>query len=407
MQYKQDIKSLGSHVWLLLAGWFVFQFAFFGIWITVFNLYLVRLGYATRLIGTINAGALLIYALMCIPTGIIGSRFGSRRTMIGGLLICTLTRILLLAASPGMAASSGMWILAMYYLSAIGSSAYMVNINPEISSTTQPENRTLAFSMYSAVGGLGIFLGSLFGGIVPGIVARITNTALSDAMPFRTTLAIVPLLFLVSAFLVVLLRREPTPAKTIRDDAPEKVPRPWSLILSIALVWFVFQAAGGPMFSFYNIYMDRDMNASISFIGAVRAASSLVSIPLVLATPLLAKLVGRSRLIRLMMFGVSGGFLLLSIRNPWIAAAAYVVVNASYGLAGAAFMPFSQEAVGPRHRAIMSGFIAHATTLSWAIMTFGGGAIVDALSFRTLFLYTAALPLVSVFAYLILKIDKH
>jgi predicted MFS family arabinose efflux permease len=160
------------------------------------------------------------------------------------------------------------------------------------------------------------------------------------------------------------------------------------------------------MFSFYNVYMDRDMNASISFIGTVRAASSLVSIPLVLSTPLLAKRFGRSRFIRVLMLGVSVGFLLLSIRNPWIASAAYIVINGAYGLTGTAFTPFSQEAVGPRHRAVMSGFIIHATTLSWAIMTFGGGAIVDALSFRTLFLITAALPVLGVFAYVILKIDR-
>jgi hypothetical protein len=74
MQYCRDIRSLGSQVWLLLTGWFVFRFSFFGLWYTVFNLYLVRLGYDTRLIGTVNAGAFLTYALMCVPAGMIGTR---------------------------------------------------------------------------------------------------------------------------------------------------------------------------------------------------------------------------------------------------------------------------------------------------------------------------------------------
>ena len=162
----------------------------------------------------------------------------------------------------------------------------------------------------------------------------------------------------------------------------------------------------GPVFSFYNIYLDSRIGVPVSVIGTVMAISSLLSIPAILTAPALARKVGRVLLVKISMIAVAGGCALLSVETLWTAALAYVVVTAALGAAAATNTAFSQEIVGRQHRAVMSGFMAHATALSWAIMTFGGGVIIDVLSYKTLFMCAALLPMVSVGIYSALSFGR-
>jgi len=399
MEHRNGIRSLNSETWYILAGWFLFQFSFFGLWYTLFNLYLLRLGYSARFIGTIGGGALLIFALMCVPAGLLGARYGSRRTMIIGLLICLSFRTLLLAGPSGQNSLGTAWLLTAYFCSALGSSIYMVNSVPALSAATNEQTRGVAFSAYTAAAGLGTFTGSLVGGIVPGVASRVSGGGLADPGPYRGALFLVPLLMLASAALATCVRGEALERTTGSEPSVPAQAKPWSLIIGMALVWLLFQAARGPVFSFYNVYLDRGLGVPVSMIGSVMAFANLVSIPAILAAPVMAKRVGRVPLVKISMLAVAAGCLLLSVQNRWTAAAAYAVILVALGVAGATYTPLSQDAVGKPHRAVMSGFINHTSALGMTVMTFGGGVIIDALGFKSLFLCAAALPVLSIALY--------
>ena len=52
-----------------------------GVYTVILNLYMLRLGYGTELIGLVNAAGLLSFALTSLPAGILGSRFSNTRLM--------------------------------------------------------------------------------------------------------------------------------------------------------------------------------------------------------------------------------------------------------------------------------------------------------------------------------------
>ena len=60
---------------------------FVGVYTVLLNLYLLRLGSNPLLIGQISAVRALSFALFSMPAGLLGDRWGSRLTMIVGMLL--------------------------------------------------------------------------------------------------------------------------------------------------------------------------------------------------------------------------------------------------------------------------------------------------------------------------------
>ena len=251
--YRRELNRIGAEAWFVLAGWFVFQFAFSGLWFTLFNLYLVRLGYTARFIGSLHGTASFAFALMSVPAGLLGARLGSRKMMIAGLCITAVFRILFLVltgpANPGD--FSALWPMTTYMAAALGSSIYMVNSVPALSAATDITTRGLVFSVSTAATGLGTFTGSLVGGIIPSAVSRLSRVGLSDPAPYRAALFLVPLLMIVSAGLVTLVR-ERTAEQSSATKAPASArTRPWGLIIGVSAIWFLLRASLGPVFYFF------------------------------------------------------------------------------------------------------------------------------------------------------------
>ena len=67
-------------VWLVLITWALMGFAYTGVFLVLFNLYLLRLGYGPEFVGIVN-GVGLIAALVSLPAGALGKRWGSRRLL--------------------------------------------------------------------------------------------------------------------------------------------------------------------------------------------------------------------------------------------------------------------------------------------------------------------------------------
>ena len=92
--YLQRLRGFSRDVRLFLVTSLLTVFCFMGVYLVLFNLYLVRLGYGPEFIGLANAAGLLVYGVSSLAGGEIGRRWGSRRGMIAGLatlaLVCSL-----------------------------------------------------------------------------------------------------------------------------------------------------------------------------------------------------------------------------------------------------------------------------------------------------------------------------
>ncbi|MEM8863103.1 MAG: hypothetical protein AAGD96_32735, partial [Chloroflexota bacterium] len=57
-----------------------------GVYAVLFNLFMIRLGYDADFIGVVNSAGLFAFAFVGLPAGMLGSRLGSRKMLIGGLV---------------------------------------------------------------------------------------------------------------------------------------------------------------------------------------------------------------------------------------------------------------------------------------------------------------------------------
>src|SRR6476661_9454229 len=98
-----------------------------GIYSVLLNLFLVRLGYGPEQIGLINAAGTLTFALACLPAGVIGARWGSRRIMFLGLVLLAVGSLLLPLADTLSPAWRLTWLLAQVSVLYVGLALYFVN----------------------------------------------------------------------------------------------------------------------------------------------------------------------------------------------------------------------------------------------------------------------------------------
>ncbi len=390
--YLRALRLFSRDVRLLLITAALNGFCYFGIYVVLFNLYLLRLGYGPEFIGLVNAAALLALAVFGLPAGALGRRWGSRRIMIVGLS--------LMVAGYGLPplvefipiALRSVWLLTTYSLSGLGAALYMVNGFPFLMGATGLEERNYAFSVQMALMPLGGFAGNLVGGLLPRLFATTLDVSLDQPAPYRYPLLITGVL-LIPAVLAMLATREGS-AGQAQGTVAEEIGRraPFGLIAIMSLVMLLRVAGEGATRTFFNVYLDASLHVSTSLIGTLMASSQLLAGLAALTAPLLMARWGKSRTVVLGTIGMALSMLPLALIPHWEAAGlSFIGIFALASITGAAFTVYQQESVSPGWRTVISGAANMALGLSWSTMAFGGGYMITALGYRSLFLTGAGL----------------
>ena len=88
MTYIAVLRRFNLNVRLFLVGAAIIGLTNFGgIFAALFNLYLLRLGYGTQFIGTVNAIGAFALVATCWPASALERRFGSRNLVLAGLVL--------------------------------------------------------------------------------------------------------------------------------------------------------------------------------------------------------------------------------------------------------------------------------------------------------------------------------
>ncbi len=114
---------------------------FGGVYTVLLNLYLLRLGCNLLLIGQINAVGALSFALFSMPAGLLGDRWGSRLTMIVGMLLSALGFGLLPLGEFVQPASQTAYIVSTYALGVLGNTLFLCNAIPFLTFISPPQLR--------------------------------------------------------------------------------------------------------------------------------------------------------------------------------------------------------------------------------------------------------------------------
>lgn len=399
--YLHTLRLFSRDMRLYLTANTITSIAYVGIYVMLFNLYLLRLGYGPEFIGLINAAAQLGVAAFSLVAGLLGRRWGSRRMLIAGLSVATTGLGLVPLAEFIPAGGQATWLVATYILAWLGGSVYIVNSLPFIMGATGPAERAHAFSTREALGPLAVFAGSLVGGLLPGLLVACVGGSLGDPAPYRYALFIATALFgLAPLTLLATSKANPADPQPLQQQVAspssarpaERSAPPLGLMAFMGVVILLQLAGMSVTATFFNVYLDINLHLSPAWIGTLSAVAQLLAVPIALVAPVFVTRWGKGRTIIGGTLGMALSMFLLGLIPHWsLAGLGFMGVSALFAVTIPVFNMCSQELVAPEWRATMAGAIAMATGLSRSAMAFGGGYLITTFSFSTLFLVSAGL----------------
>lgn len=283
LTYLATMRAFSRDARLLLATQALASISFIGIYLVLFNLYLVRLGYHTAFIGWINGVSFLSFALFSLPSGMMGARWGVRWAVIVGLLVGGIGLALPPLAEFVPATWQAHWLVITYILAWLGAALYTVNFIPFLVGVTERETRNHVFAFAAAGLPAGAFVGSLLGGLLPGWFAELLEIAPDSVAVYRNSLLLGDLLFLLTTPLLFLTR--PLAQGAQNHTEAERSLAPYGFMAVMALVIVLRLASESAGKAFFTVYLDTNLQVSTAAIGVIVAVGQLLAIPAALLTP--------------------------------------------------------------------------------------------------------------------------
>ncbi len=407
--YLGKLRLFNRDVQLYLFTSILRGFAWDGIRVVLFNLYLLRLGYGPEFIGVVNGAGALAFSLFCLPAGLLDRRWGSRRLLIAGLSMSAVGLILLPLAEFVPAAWQAGWLGGLYVVVNLGFALYFVNGLPFLMSATGPEERHYAFSVHIALVPLAAFAGSLVGGVLPGLTSVLLGVTTQDPAAYRTSIWLAGLAMIPAVWAMLATR----PAHARRGSVGvAKAPMglgaiasvrsivPYALIIILSVVVMLRFGAWAALTTFLNVYLDDALSASTVLIGLLAAAAQLAAVPAALAAPLAVERWGNGRVITLGSLAMGLVMLPLALVPHWsVAGLGYLGASIAYYLTTGPIRVYSQEIVSPAWRGTMSGALGLGAGLGRSAVALAGGFAIAALGYPSVFLAGAAMAVAGALLY--------
>jgi MFS family permease len=407
----RSIGKLDRNVKLVLTANLCIGIAFVGISSLITNLYLASLKFDSVFIGNLTGIGLLSFTLAALPAGMLGSRFGLRRTAVIGEFVTALAlaAFLLAASLP-----ASVWPLVMTIATTIAyaaGAAGMVNMNTYLMQVASPEQRQPAFTFSSTFMALGAMLGNLAGGFLPGLIQNLGHGAVSNASAYGWVLWLVVAGYTGAGVALWLtapsqqVSREASEAQSAGESDHGTGSAGMLVFLGVLFLIQIFSEAS--FGTFMTLYQSQELSVPLAVIGSINAAYNPV---IVLAAPLLLILLkrfgaGRTLVHGAMVMAVSA-LLAAFCRLPAVVFPAAFFSSLIMNFNGAARNLFGQEAVAPRLRPLASAVTSISWSLGSAIAALAGGRLIAGAGYPSLFVVSAIAALVSILIYTVYEKAK-
>ena len=353
-------NPLGAQFWTFLAAAALFNFAFF-IYVLLFNLRLLDLGFREDALGFIGSASTLGCVAGTLPAAAAVRRFGLPRTLFGAIAGCAALAVL-------RALATGRVELAVLgFIGGIAFSAWAVVMTPTIAETVTEKGRPAAFGIfYGAMFTMGI-VGGWAGGHLPGLAHGKQ-----------------PALLIASGLAALAL----VPAARLRIAAAAPAPReskayPSARFLVRYMAPFaLWNLATGSFNPFFSAYFSR-LGVGVERIGAISSAAQIAQIAGVALAPILFSRTGIVRGVAWMMAAAAAALACLAGRPFGAPAAAYILYMAFQWMSEPGLSALLMNNVAERERSgaaavnylVMFGAVAVAQSAGGALLTrYGYGA---------------------------------
>lgn len=384
-------SSFSRDVWLLSLATALLAGAHLGMMQLLKVLYVLRLGYGPEFVGTLFATGALSFMLASMPAGALGGRFGPTRVIVAGAVVNVAGMALLPFTETVPIELRTFWPLLVQLVSSFGWSLVIVNQVPALMAFTDKDTRRGAYALREALAGLGMFLSTLVGGMLPGLFAGLTGTTTEEPTPYRLGLWVV--VGLGAAGIVPLLRVRRVEAYRPSRAEQRALPPLLPLVLLVAS-GFLNNGATATWRAFASAYMDLAFGLPAARIGIVLSAGMLLAVLAALSGPRLARRRGSSYAMIVASALLALSLVQMALVNHWLAAGVgTAIMSALAALWVPAYQVQQMEMVGPQWRSLVAGLGAVGMSLGFGTMSFSGGYIVTGLGYRPLFLIGAAMAL--------------
>ncbi len=421
-----------------------------GIFLVLYNLYLVALGYGADFIGLILLVGTLGAGLAIFPAGWCVDRFGGKAILIGSSLLIAVAGIgLLLLRQP-------VPLLVSSFVTGVGGAFVLVVNAPFLTVNSTPAERSHLFSLNIVLSLVTTVLGKVVGGVLPAwlmaplppwlawfLASQPAARSYQLALLLAGAIAgpsLVPLFLLSDDRPVLRARSEPWhpqgpptqpnhPVPLHLGDAPPPddgaaghtggvrgrmtcsgTGRGWgwtgpcgcqvrlrSPLVLLSLTQVLIGLGAGLFIPYFNIYFVQHLHASSALFGVVDGSATAITALFTLAAPWLAMRVGKVNTIALTQLASIP--LLLTIGLTDVLPLAAVLYLFRYGLmdmSNGVFQVFSMEEVPEQRRGLANSSYQASFQVAWALSASLGGLIIVHLGYPPIFMLAVVCYLLSV-----------
>ncbi len=397
-EYLIDLKLITRNVHLFLLGGLLMGLLVASMQLLM-NLYLKDMGYGESFIGRTLSFTAAGAVIAALPAAYLAARFHIKPILIA-------TTILMALAFYAMGHTDSQFIILAAALSFGFFSAFRGIISaPFIMRNSSERERMLVFTAnYSLWMGAAI-IGSYMGGwLHDSLLGYFRGRAAAGeveiyayryamlAMSIVGLTAIVPFLFIKA--------KRPEPEELAKAFSWKILQTNWRLLFKLNLPFMLLGTGAGLIIPFLNLYFRGRFGLNAAQIGAYFSILSVVMLCAVMLVPILKKRLGFIRTVVLTeLLSIPFMLILCLTNNLSLAFWAFLFRGALMNMGSPATTGFMMEAVPAEMHGIVNSFSSMSWTISSAISTQIGGAIIEKSGFETSFYWAIALYLASAISY--------
>jgi MFS family permease len=374
-----------------------------GIYGVIFNLYILQLGYHEDLLGLMLSIVYIGTGIAALPAAVLCDRIGRKNTLLISSMI-TATALFILYTVTSKEA-----LLVASVMQGIGSALMTVSASPFLVESSTPDERMHLFSINSALSTVAMIVGSLAGGLAPGIM---TGLGVNPAGPlsYRYTLFLSFAAVLIT-FIPLLYIKEKKRKSATRFERFEVI---GSTVKSVSVQKLIVINAlvgigAGMIVPFFNVYFHNVLSASSGDIGFIFSFGEVIMIGGLVILPFMTERFGKIKSIAITQLASIPFLIMLAFTgNIFIAAFAYTMRMTFMNMANPAISSFNMEVVDERQRATVSSL----TSMSWymfqAASTYVSGLLMANGNYVLPFMITCVVYITSASMYYVffMKVEK-
>ncbi|WP_043932323.1 MFS transporter [Bacillus sp. EB01] len=158
-QWAVQYRTYNKNIRLSMAANMITQVGL-GIFIVIYNFYVRELGYTEAVNGQIISMASLATAIILVPAGMIGDRFGRKRVILAGIFV---SGLLLFSRAV---ATDGTTLVYLAFAAGLAGAFLQVSGIPWLAENSDPSERVNLFALQAALMTAASVIGNLLGGLL-------------------------------------------------------------------------------------------------------------------------------------------------------------------------------------------------------------------------------------------------